>query len=274
MFEDHTATDVFIGPMKSALSKPSRVSELLDGIKVAAVSPDKSALSAGPSSSSPIPRSKAWSERKEIHQASPLGAKDRYVTGVAAIMEREAPRLQLQPEENDTTISQKSDSTSSDYGDFDADQFDESFLAVLESNQTSIQTSQSPATGTHPERRPINTQDSPVTATKSSIMPTADAEDDDEFANSDEEMFAADFEEILSKYDTLPASAGNQSALRPGELTEEKGSNIKTVADIADSDDEYGDDLNDADFAVAEASATQALQNSASCFSNVRTKYP
>lgn len=277
VFEDQTATDVFMGPMKSALSKPSRVSELLDGIKVAAVSPDKSAFSAGPSSSSPIPRSKGWSERKEMHQASPLGAKDRYVTGDAGIVEGEAPRLQLQPEEkDDLTVSQESTSTSSDYGDFDADQFDESFLAVLESNQTSIQTSQSPATGTHPERRHINTQDSPVAATKPSIMPPADAEEDDEFANSDEEMFAADFEEILSKYDTLPASAEicNQPALRQGTFTEENGLTTKTVADIADSDDEYGDDLDDTDFAVAEASATQALQNSASCFSNVRTKYP
>ncbi|KFY27410.1 hypothetical protein V493_03482 [Pseudogymnoascus sp. VKM F-4281 (FW-2241)] len=270
VFEDHTATDVFMEPKKRALSKPSRVSELLDGIKVAAVSPDKSAFSAGPSSSSPIPRSKGWSERKEMHQASPLGAKDRHCTGDAGIAEGEAPRLQLQPEEKYETIaSQKSDSTSSDYGDFDADQFDESFLAVLESNQTSIQTSQSPATATHPEKRHINTQDSPIAATKPSIAPPA--EEEDEFANSDEEMFAADFEEILSKYDTLPAAAEieNQAGLRQGGLTEENGSIIKTVADVADSDDEYGDDLDDTDFAVAEASATQALQESASCFSNV-----
>ncbi|OBT91031.1 hypothetical protein VE02_00141 [Pseudogymnoascus sp. 03VT05] len=276
VFEDHTATDVFMGPMKSALSKPSRVSELLDGIKVAAVSPDKSAFLSGPSSSSPIPRSKAWSERKEMHQASPLGVKDRYVTADAGIVEGEAPRLQLHPEEKyDTMVSQKSDSTSSDYGDFDADQFDESFLEVLESNQTSIQTSQSPATGSHLETLPINTQDSPAAAKKPSIMPPV-AEEEDEFADSDEEMFAADFEEILSKYDTLPASAdaSNQPALKQEELAEGKGPDNKTVADIADSDDEYGDDLDDTDFAVAEASATQAqaLQNSASCFSNLSQK--
>jgi hypothetical protein len=107
-------------------------------------------------------------------------------------------------------------------------------------------------------------------------MPLANDEEDDEFADSDEEMFAADFEEICSKYDTLPACAetNNQSALIQGSLPEDKGPTTKTVADIADSDDEYGDDLDDTDFAVAEASATQALQNSASCFSNVRTKYP
>lgn len=283
VFEDHTATDVFMGPMKSALSKPSRVSELLDGIKVAAVSPDKSALSACPSSSSPIPRSKGWSERKEMHQASPLGAKDRHVTGDTGIVGGEAPRFQLQPEEKDDTIvSQKSDSTSSDYGDFDADQFDESFLAVLESNQTSIQTSQSPATRTHPEAQytrpipPTTTQESPTAVIKPKVVPHADAEEEDEFADSDEEMFAADFEEILSKYDTLPAPVviGNQPAMRQGELAEGKGPDNKTVADIPDSDDEYGDDLDDTDFAVAEASATQALQNSASCFSNVGTKYP
>ncbi|KFY38772.1 hypothetical protein V495_06389 [Pseudogymnoascus sp. VKM F-4514 (FW-929)] len=277
VFEDHTAPDVFMGPMKSALSKPSRVSELLDGIKVAAVSPDKSSLASGPSSSSPIPRSKAWSERKEMHQASPLGAKDRYVTGNTSTVAGEAPRLQLVPEEKDETIvSQKSDTTSSDYGDFDADQFDESFLEVLESNQTSIQTSQSPATSMHPEIRPINTQDSPAAATKPNVMRVAndDDDDDDEFADSDEEMFAADFEEICSKYDTLPACAetNNQSASIQGALPEEKSPTTKAVADIADSDDEYGDDLDDTDFAVAEASATQALQNSASCFSNLSQK--
>ncbi|KFY14667.1 hypothetical protein V492_02475 [Pseudogymnoascus sp. VKM F-4246] len=271
VFEDHTATDVFMEPMKSALSKPSRISELLDGIKEAAVSPDKSPFSAGPSSSSPIPRNKGWSERKEMHQASPLGAKDRNVTGDATIAEGEAPRLQLQPEEkNNTIVSQESASTSSDYGDFDADQFDESFLEVLESNQNSMQTSQSPAIGTNPERRPINTQESPAVATRPNTMPPAESEED-EFADSDEEMFAADFEEILSKYETLPVSTetGNQHDLRQGEPAEKNGTEIKTVADTADSDDEYGDDLDDTDFAVAEASATQALQNSASCFSNV-----
>lgn len=277
VFEDHTATDVFVEPMKSGLSKPSRVSELLDGIKVAAVSPDKSQFSAGPSSSSPIPRSKGWSERKEVHQASPLGAKDRFVTGDVGITETAAPRLQLQPEEKyDTIVSQKSDSTSSDYGDFDADQFDETFLAVLESNQTSIQTSQSPTTAMHTEGQHIITQYCPIAATKPNIMPPADAEEDDEFADSDEEMFAADFEEILSKCHTHPdsAEAGNQPVLKQEELAEGKGLDNKRVADMADSDDEYGDDLDDTDFAVAEASATQAFQNSASCFSNVRTGYP
>lgn len=218
-----------------------------------------------------------------MHQASPLGAKDRHVAGDTGIVGGEAPRLQLQPEEKDDMIvSQKSDSTSSDYGDFDADQFDESFLAVLESNQTSIQTSQSPAKGTLLQAQytrsipPTTMPESPISVTKPKAIPHADAEEDDEFADSDEEMFAADFEEILSRYDTLPAPAevGNQPAMRQGGLAECKGPDNKTMADIPDSDDEYGDDLDDTDFAVAEASATQALQNSASCFSNVRTKYP
>jgi hypothetical protein len=282
VFEDHNAADVFTESMKGALSKPSRVSELLDGIKVAAVSPDKSAFTAVPSSSSPIPRSKGWSERKEIQEASPLRPKDCYATGDTAIVTSAAPPLKLLPGPKDNSaLSQNSSPTSSDYRDFDADELDGSTLDALGSNQTSIQATQSPITNIHPKGeyakliRPVNAQNKPITTMKPIIVSPSDSEEEDEFADSDEEIFAANLEEIFSKYDTFPDSIGtsSQSALNHGVSAEEKRPNTKPLAAIADSDDEYGDDLDDTDFAVAEESATQAMQNSASIFANVCTAY-
>jgi hypothetical protein len=104
---------------------------------------------------------------------------------------------------------------------------------------------------------------------------TVEEEKEDEFGDWDDEMFAADVEDIVAKYEAqpLPVAAGDSGAARQVTAIEED-SGGKAVANGFGSDDEYGDDLDDVDFALAEATATQSLHNSASSFPPVRIRYP
>jgi len=101
-------------------------------------------------------------------------------------------------------------------------------------------------------------------------------EEEDEFGDWDDEIFAADVEDIVAKYEEaqpLPVAAGDSGAARQVTAIEED-SGGKAITNGFGSDDEYGDDLDDVDFVLAEAAATQSLHNSASSFPPVRMKYP
>ena len=85
--------------------------------------------------------------------------------------------------------------------------------------------------------------------------PTNDGDSDDEFG-LDEDIFAADLEQVASLYDNRPeisskeqecqASAGAASATGP------------PVISLLDEDDDFGDDIDANEFAEAEFAATQA----------------
>lgn len=285
VFEDHAANDLFSESIKAAPSKLSRVSALLDGITVKGASQRISSLSNGPSSSSPVPRSKGWSE---TGKSSPLAPKVLDVpenSHIAASPRR--PEIQCQ-EMDANTGSQKSESASSDYGDFDDDVFDESLLTAIDSNQTMHQITSSPSKKRNLEPKPtkpsFNAQCSPIAPAKSKpVSPTTLEEEGDEFADSDDDIFAADLEALVSKYDeqTVPARVGDPVTPRRKTPTKRNGPGGQALEGMVDPCDEYGDDeygdddgFDDTDFALAEASAIQSQQNSASSFPPVRTKYP
>ena len=171
-----------------------------------------------------------------------------------------------------------SDCGSSDYGAFDDDELDESLLVAIAPNLVEPNTifsmgaklgvvsnpspcSLAPVAAMEPEHG------SPVIAPESSESSTV-KKGDDEFDEPDEEMFNADIEHMVSRFDDQISEA------KQFEMDREEGciSKRKMVADV-DSDDEYGNDIEDLDFEAAEAAATQSFQQTVSSLVPVRTRF-
>lgn len=101
-------------------------------------------------------------------------------------------------------------------------------------------------------------------------------DDDDEFDDSDVDMFAADLEILASKYDRPATPQADQSLPKPVLLEVSKAQRPRTlhVPDSDDSDDEFGiDGLDESDLVAAELTATQSIQQSANGLLPVRTRY-
>jgi hypothetical protein len=161
---------------------------------------------------------------------------------------------------NIETPHHSSRSEESDYGEFDDDDLDD--LTLLDA---ASQACGPPAPNDEPLRRTAQH------ATTSPNVPqnqgfNDEKTNDNEFDDSDEDLFAADLEHMVAKFDSQPAQANKASA-----SDQLKGS----VALGADSDDEFGDGgLDDLDFEIAEAAATQSKEHKTSSFLPVRTKFP
>lgn len=86
-------------------------------------------------------------------------------------------------------------------------------------------------------------------------------DDDDEFGDSDEELFAAGLDDMVANFSTQIAS---KEAPNTGIQSNKKVSK-------ADSDDEFGDDLlDDVDFQEVEMAATQSIQHTFTSHPSVR----
>jgi len=167
-------------------------------------------------------------------------------------------------------------SDSSDYGDFDDDELDDETLlnAITKSevpiyippNKPTLEVPPDPPPEMLPSakvelRRPLSVKDSKTLET--STFKTGD----DEFDDLDEDLLAADLEDMVAKFDDQnPTEAKVSSINKPRK---------DVTVSKADSDDEFGDDgLDDLDFEVAQAAATQSIQQTANSLLPVRTRLP
>ena len=165
-------------------------------------------------------------------------------------------------------------SDSSDYGDddFDDDELDATILESFGSKPEqpvsvtrNVPASKLPA---DPPPRPCPSEAQSRGANHSKLSQSiAIQPQDDEFDDSDEDIFAADLEHIVAKFD-------NQRSLQNGSISvtrpRKDGQTLKE-----DSDDEFGDgDLDEHDFREVEAKATQNIHQGTNSLLPVRTRFP
>jgi hypothetical protein len=174
---------------------------------------------------------------------------------------------------------QVANSNSSDYGEFEDDELDVTLLEVFVDGATPQVFARSvPKLPPKPPQQDHSVQarcKPPAQGEASETFESGTLQaESDEYDDSDEDLFTADFENIASQFETkangmsevLSAAvgrAGNPEQLKPvGKLKSE-------------SEDEFGDDgLDDSDFETAEATATQSMQQTANGLSSVRTRFP
>jgi hypothetical protein len=162
-------------------------------------------------------------------------------------------------------------SGSSDYGDFEDDELDETLLEFLEEGAaTTLQV---------PSNLPLQTFSQTQERHKPSLqMKTSESFESgtleagsDEFGDSDDELFTADLENIASQFDTKTHGRGKTITIGGVSAS---GQRAPLARAKSESEDEFGDGgLNDLDFETAEATATQSIQQTASCLLPVRTRY-
>ncbi|KAL5315528.1 hypothetical protein ACEPPN_016396 [Leptodophora sp. 'Broadleaf-Isolate-01'] len=154
-------------------------------------------------------------------------------------------------------------SDSSDYGDFDDDEFDDSLLELCDPN---ARVHPVPALPPDPPqaRSSVKVETKPPTMAPSKPSEPAHAvqAEKDEFGDSDDDMFEAGLEQIASQFDPQISIGGKVSPVAKG------GSGMvrqmRRVPSKTESEDEFGDGgLGDDDFEAAEATATQAIQQTA-----------
>jgi DNA replication ATP-dependent helicase Dna2 len=195
----------------------------------------------------------------------------------------EAPPMGNEYEKSNSSEQNSLDSNSSDYGEFDDGDLDASILEVFEtkpaqhnsiaSNDLPSKLSKEPAA--KPPQPPIRTNPPPpvAQASKPPISRTAQARDD-EFDDSDDDVFTAGLENILSQINQRPLTEYKVLPGR-GERSGVSESPEAARASKAESEDEFGDDgLDDLDFEAAEATATQSIQQTANSLLPVRTRFP
>ena len=167
---------------------------------------------------------------------------------------------QTRPKETETA-QHSSRSDVSDYGEFDDDDLDDITLLDPVSQ---------------PHGPPVTPGDA---LSRAELIPTTSGNghehtgfndrksDDNEFDDSDEDLFAADLADMVAKYDSQRPTEPHEKTVKH----QQKGATaLKT-----DSDDEFGDSgFDDLDFEIAEAAATQSKQHATSSFLPVRTKFP
>ncbi|RDL41838.1 uncharacterized protein BP5553_01817 [Venustampulla echinocandica] len=188
-----------------------------------------------------------------------MGSKDAY-----SLPTDDSPNIMRRVDhETPQRIPPSIESNSSDYGDFDDGELDDSLFDVLESGpEPASNTRRASASKPPPDSppKPSRLRDTtdlgPILAKK---PPGASNIEDDEFGDFDEDLLGADLEQVVSQFD---------SGAFPTKTTR-GGTSVPTVqktgiVSIADSDDEFGDDdLDELDFDAAEAAVTQSVQPTA-----------
>jgi hypothetical protein len=247
---------------------PSKLSVLLERVQEGLTRPiqhkESPHISRRDATSSKLPAKRRYEDFEDI---TPI-EQDRMEEVMAApnlpppVSETKMPASKQQPQIR---------SNSSDYGEFDDDDLDASLLDVFLSQPEPVcDTNHGSAAARLPPDPPPqplastgrNSQLCPaVKGSKSSNSSTLK----DEFDDSDEDMFAADLEDIVAKFDTQNSASGNA-------LPASK--EIQGISK-ADSDDEFGDGgLDEEDFEAAEVAATQSIQQTANGLLPVRAKFP
>ena len=200
----------------------------------------------------------------------------------------------IQQEHNDTAIptpqtthelKKNQKSQGSDYGDFDDDDVEEASLLTCfpsKQNRSLICDPIPSKSSSRPKpysQGPVNEschadkQHPPgVCQRKESIPTQGNPRDDNEFDDSDEDLFAAGLDDMVASFsnNTQPVNAQDDS-----KQLLDKSLPIKSSLVVDDSDDEFGGgDLDIVDFQVAELAATQSIRQSSNSVLPVRTRDP
>jgi hypothetical protein len=269
-YEGMSENDIFSETLNTGPSKFSLVNSLLEKVQEGYNSTSCTGTLAESSSSSPIPNGKEFHEEL----SSPLGQK---VPEIANTNVEENPLPAYRPDINEPmaqpNLPQPKPSLS-DYGDFDEEVFDEGIMGTAETNQGlfsahHIETSQSILPNVSEKRLLRNCGD--VTKHSNTSPLTSD---EDEFDDMDEDLCAADLEDLVARYDMgPPETAASSEPAAMEAVVKGQGTNTAVQRDSVESDDEYGNDLDDFDYEEAEASFTEHLQQSASALPPVCSKF-
>jgi hypothetical protein len=270
--EELSGNDIFSEAFNAGPSKLSLVNALLEKVQEGYSSAYGLRASAEPSSSSPIPHRKEfkeeWSsplrqkvpemENFQVEQSTPLNCHQ----GTSKLMAQESDTFKPKP-------------CLSDYGDFDEEVFNES---IVETTETKLELTSTLLQGEYQHILPKVPEKSVSAefdeATKH--VPTHPLKnEDDEFDDMDEDLYAADLEDLVARYDTGPLKAATSSRPATVEVgVKDHGHNTVVQRDPVDeSDDEYGNDFDEFDFEEAEATFANHLQQSASSLPSVRTRF-
>jgi hypothetical protein len=273
LMEDQPVEDIFSEPFNVGPSKLSLVNALLGKVKDGFTERQSSQHNSETSSSSPIPHTK-WLHRTE--ESSPL----RSIKHQAAptVPETEPAVYQLMPDDGTAvqTHAAKSETNSSDYGDFDEDAFKDAMVdelcadSVPASAPISLQMSYTEIPIPDEPQHQHSILHNPSNGT---FMKNDDV---DEFGDADEDVWAADFEDIVAKYDAGLPDGSVHSGKLVGDGVHDHSSKSVAEPDMSrpESDDEYCNDFSNLDFEAAEAAATQSLHQLASSPPAVRTNCP
>jgi hypothetical protein len=148
----------------------------------------------------------------------------------------------------------------SDYGEFDEDDLDDSTLLKVITHQHGL--------ACPVDQASIRVESLPKTSAKDSECPSFTDKKiyENEYDDSDEDLFAADLEDMVSKFD-------NQ---RPPDVNETSVNQCQNGATAlgTNPEDEFGDNgFEDLDFEIAEAAATQSKAHNTSSLLPVRTRF-
>jgi DNA replication ATP-dependent helicase Dna2 len=249
--------DVFT---ESATIGPSKLAVLIERVQEGLVQPQKQP-----------PISTASSSFHAPPDRSPLPVEDR--KPVDDFVEEMETEIAVNPEPPQVRMP-----NSSDFGEFDDDELDETLLAVfVEGTQPHVSAHPILKLPPDPPQQALHSVQArykpPQEKAFESFESSTFQAESDEFDDSDEDLFTANLENIASQFDT--ASDGksdiSSAAVRRAGASEQ----LKTVGKLkTESEDEFGDDgLDDSDLEFAEATATQSIQRTANSLIPVRTRF-
>lgn len=242
----HHAGDSFQQPSSEGISqahpqgKRSLAKVLLD-MKESLKEQEPRVTSHVPSSSSPLPEP----ERHHVPCDSPLQRRSRdYIPPIETSQTLKGNRADA-----DANMRQERNSSGSsdDFGDdFDDEMVDALEISVNEPAPPSKSCGSPLAIGAPTVLPPLGAISHPID----------DADSDDDEFGLDEDIFAADLEQVASLYDTRPILPPSQQAAH---VSAENATGAgPPVIDLVDDDDDFGDDIDADEFAAAEVAATQA----------------
>jgi hypothetical protein len=272
--EEHALDDVFTESFNVGPSKLSLVSALLGKVQEGYGSAGKPKRTMEPSSSSPLENTPFPSLREE---SSPLRQVRSQPTVPSSDVKFPIGRPSLgNVKPADATNLLKDYSSSSDYGDFDDEAFDERMVEVSNTNPASM-SAMIPGRSTQMQLPSLDEVRVAHAADMETTSNPASQNNEDEFGGMDEDVCPEELESMVARYDSgLPVedsiSSGSAEAGRGVDAQASKSLAQKKLS-RADSEDEFGDEFSDLDFEAAEAAATQSLEHSAGSSAPVRIRF-
>jgi hypothetical protein len=269
--------DVFT---ESATIGPSKLAVLIERVQEGLAQPKQPPTSTASSASfhTPLDRTRSYAEDNSPfdHNSSEL-------------METLSPEIGLLKDEGVRTrtnisvnprLPQVEISNSSDYGEFDDDDLDETLLKVFVEGATpKVRAHSISNLPPDPPRQPL-----PSVQAREKLALQGEASESfesgtlkvesDEFDDSDEDLFTVDLENFASQFDTKTNEKCGDLSVSLGRAG--NSGQLKAVGNpISESEDEFGDDgLDEFDFEAAEATATQSIQQTTNSLLPVRTRFP
>jgi DNA replication ATP-dependent helicase Dna2 len=223
----------------------SGLASLVESLKEAIPKRPSAVASHPPSSSSPLPDHEPF----RLPADSPIRLRtiDEHIQP-AETTETLGGEVEAVDELDEADQGRRSSGSSDDFGDFDDEMVD-----ALEI------TNHEPASHHDQQPRPIETDNFAAVPSHHETdslptIPTNDGDSDDEF-DLDEDIFAADLEQVASLYDRRPQMS---TAEQEVQAVDGASDAHPPVISLLDDDDDFGDDIDADEFEAAEIAATQA----------------